>query len=311
MDKEIRFYCVVNPEGGGGRAKQLWFQLKTELENQHIAFDFEFTKAKGDGITLAQNAIEKGYTHLIAVGGDGTANELANGILLKQEENKQLRVALSLFSCGTGNDWVKSFQIPRDPVQFVRKLKNLKYRIQDVALVDYLKNKKGMSRYMINVAGLAYDAFVASNTEKQKKGFWAGKLYLLQVFRLLFSYKPEKALIITDEEEWEDTFYTINIGKCKYSGGNMQLVPHAVIDDGMLAVTLASALPKWEVILLTPRFYNGNIGKHPKIRTLHSKTIQIKSLEEKEILLEIDGEYVGHTPVRIEVVEKALKVFGF
>ncbi len=311
MDKQPSFYFIVNPEGGGGRAKHAWKLLKTELEKQHIPFEFENTTAKGEGIKIAKKAIENGYNHLIAVGGDGTANEVANGILLMQEEGNQHSLSLSLFSCGTGNDWVKTFQIPRDAVSFVNKLRNLRYRVQDVAKVAYRNDNINKSRYMINVAGLAYDAFVASRTENQKKGFWAGKLYLLQVFKLLFAYKPEKANIVIDEEEWEDRFYTINVGKCKYSGGNMQLVPHAVPDDGMLAVTIASSLAKWEVILQTPRFYNGNIGKHSKIRTLHSKIIQIESREEKEILLEIDGEYVGHTPVNMVVMEKALKVFGF
>ena len=311
MEKELCFYCIVNPEGGGGRALKAWRLLKAELEKQNVPFDYILTKAKGDGIEVALNAIDAGYEHLIAVGGDGTANEVANGILQKQAADNNLSLSLSLFSCGTGNDWVKAHNIPRDAASFVNNLNNLKYSIQDVGKVDFVENNKASSRYLINVAGLAYDAYVASKSEGQKKGFWAGKLYLFQIFKLLFSYKPEKASIVTDEEEWEDTVYTINVGKCKYSGGNMQLVPHAKPDDGMLAVTIASSLPKWEVILQTPRFYNGNIGKHPKIRTFHSKTIQIASLEDKAILLEIDGEFVGNTPVKIEVMEKALKVFGF
>lgn len=302
---------IINPAGGGGKAAKAWFKLKSELNKHSVSYTEHFTKSKGDAIEIVKKLAILGENHFVAVGGDGTAHEVANGILLAQEEGTATDAALCLFSCGTGNDWVREHQISTNIQKFVQAVNKPEYRFQDVGLIEYFdENKNKKSRYFINVAGMAYDAFVAKNTEGLKQGHFSGNFYLLHVFKNLLKYKPEKVLITADNRTWSQKVYTINIGQCRFSGGNMQLVPHAVFDSGHLAVTIADSMPKWEIILQTPKFYNGKLLQHPSISGFECDEIQINSLNNNEVLIEADGEYLGMTPVKIKNLSNRLKVFG-
>jgi diacylglycerol kinase family enzyme len=106
----------------------------------------------------------------------------------------------------------------------------------------------------------------------------------------------------------EDHFYTINAGICRYSGGGMQLVPHARPDDGLLALTLARRISKLEVLLVTPLFYAGKIGWHPAVSMCQAKEILVEGLNGDSVLVEADGEFLGEGPERLGLREKALRV---
>ncbi len=308
---KVYFQIIINPAGGGGKAAKTWKRLRLELERHSISFCEHLTSVKADAIQIAKELALAGHSHLIAVGGDGTAHEVANGILEAKETNPHLEIAMTLFSCGTGNDWVREHKISRNVSKFAEALLNLKYHIQDVGLIDFKDDQGSQStRYFINVAGMAYDAFVAKNTEGLKNGYFSGKFYLLHVFRNLLRYKPEKVLIKTPSKSWVQTVYTINIGQCRYSGGNMQLVPHASFDSGKLAVTVANQMPKWEIVLQTPKFYNGKLLDHPLISDFQCDSLEILSQNKDEVLIEADGEYIGTTPVAITNLCKKLKVFA-
>ena len=128
------------------------------------------------------------------------------------------------------------------------------------------------------------------------------------VGRCLFDYQLTPARIHFDGQTAEDNFYTINIGVCRYSGGGMQFVPQAVPDDGLLALTFARCLPKWDVLLQTPRFYNGNILSHPKVEGFSAKKITVEHIGSQPTLLEADGEFLGRTPCAFSVLERVLRV---
>lgn len=128
------------------------------------------------------------------------------------------------------------------------------------------------------------------------------------VAKCLFDYTLTPARIFFDGQQAEDSFYTINIGLCKYSGGGMQFVPHAVPDDGLFALTFARELPKWEVLLQTRRFYNGTLLEHPKVEGYSVKNIRVEHIGDVPTLLEADGEFLGETPVEFILLEKALTI---
>ncbi|MCC6461558.1 MAG: diacylglycerol kinase family lipid kinase, partial [Saprospiraceae bacterium] len=132
---------------------------------------------------------------------------------------------------------------------------------------------------------------------------------LLMVGRYLFKYRLRHARLLFNEQVVEDHFYTINIGVCRYSGGGMQLVPHAVPDDGLLALTFARRLPKWEVLLQTPRFYKGTILQHPKVEGYQVRKLRVEhDIGKTPTLLEADGEFLGESPAEFTILEKALRV---
>ena len=120
--------------------------------------------------------------------------------------------------------------------------------------------------------------------------------------------KPRKSKITYDGNVVEDDFYTINIGICRYSGGGMQFVPHAVHNDGLFALTMAQYMPKWQVFTATPYFYNGKLADHPKVSVAKAKSIKVEDLGGKPTLVEVDGEFLGGTPVEFSILEGALKI---
>ena len=297
----------MNPAAGKGKVnRKLPFIEKSLLSNQ-IFYELVKTQKSGDAILLVKKGIENGFRNIMAIGGDGTNNEVVNGII-QQDIVPSQSITYALLSIGTGNDWIKTHGIPQNIPKFLMMLKKGKTTFQDIGVVSYLNSETVQKRYFVNVAGMAYDAFVVKETEKQS-GIFSNKLfYLISLMRYLFQYKLQKAKIQVNGLELRDYFYTINVGICRFAGGGMEIVPHAVPNDGQLAITIAGQLSKWSVILNTYRFYNGTIAKLSKISTHFSTNIKVESLENDPIFLEVDGEFLGHTPVEFGIVPKALKI---
>ena len=209
---------------------------------------------------------------------------------------------------GTGNDWIKTHRIPKNSRQWIEFFQQGKTSFQDIGWLTYLKNGAEHKRYFLNVAGLSYDGFVAQKADEYKS--WASNalLYLFLIFRCLFQFKIPRSSVSFDGQTAESNFYTINIGICRYSGGGLLLVPHAIFNDGKLALTLIKRVSKLEVLLLTPLFYLGKIGLHPAVAMHQAEEILVKSLDTQPVLVEADGEFLGEAPVRMGILKNSLKV---
>ncbi|MBR9919813.1 MAG: diacylglycerol kinase family lipid kinase [Bacteroidetes bacterium] len=313
MNKEAgvsdKWFVIVNPQGGSGKVRKKWPNLKAKLLAAGIQLEDRFTSGKMDAVRLVQDAVLSGFRRIIAVGGDGTNHEVVNGILLQQVV-KSSEITYALLPVGTGNDWIRTHQIPKDPDAWIGMLKAGHTRLQDVGLVHYQAfDESRQKRYFVNIAGMAYDAFVVH--EMEQRGSWVRNslVYLVYVFALLFKYKLKEARVIADGQESRDKFYTINVGLCCYSGGGMQFVPHAVPDDGQLAFTTAGNLNVLQVMRATPWFYNGRVGEYPKVETGFARNIRVEAISDKasaQTQLEADGEHLGTTPVEFSIVPAAL-----
>jgi diacylglycerol kinase (ATP) len=275
---------IANPAAGGGKMARRWPEIERCLQELGIAYSVQFTERR-----------------------DGTNHEIANGIL-SQNIAPSTDVFYALLPSGTGNDWARTHGISTDIRTRLQALLKPKTVFQDAGLIQYVRDGKPATRYFVNVAGLAYDAFIAKKVEENGRASQSRLLYLLMIGRYLLEYKLSKAVIHFDKNREEDLFYTINVGICKYSGGGMQFTPHAVPDDGLLALTFARSLPKWEVLLQTPRFYNGTILDHARISGFQTKNVRIEHPGAIPTLLEADGEFLGETPAEFSVLEKALRI---
>ncbi len=301
------WFFIVNPISGGGKGITNWPNFKQGLENAGIDFQFAITEWRMHAKELAIQAIEQGIRHLVAVGGDGTANEVVNGIM-EQKSWSSTDITFTILPVGTGNDWIKQHQIPKDFSQWLQYFKSGKTSYQDVGWLTYRNSGNGKKRYFINVAGMAYDAYVAKKAEALGTRISNKFFYLLLVFRCLFEFRLPLVKVKFDKEELTRYLYTVNVGVCRYSGGGFQLVPHAVPDDGKLAMTIARRLTKLEVLLITPLFYSGKIAWHPAI-TLHDvENIHVESQDGQMLLVEADGEFLGEAPTQFGVIKKVLKI---
>lgn len=301
-----KWFIIVNPKANGGRLEKQWNNIQQCLIDHNIDFFDQKTTHQNHATELAKEAIGNGFRKIIAVGGDGTGNEVANGIL-QQKIIPSSEITFALLPVGTGNDWIKTHKIPKHLKTWLEMLKNEKTTFQDAGFISCSFNEKKVERYFINVAGMAYDAFGVQISEGKSWRFPKIQ-YLLNALLGLFKYKIHRAKLIFDEQEVVDFFYTINVGVCKYSGGGMQLVPHAIPNDGKLALTFAKKLSKLAVILNTYRFYNASLLQHSKVEGFLTKKIRVETMDDEPTGVEVDGEYIGETPVEFSILPKALKI---
>ncbi len=298
---------IVNPAASGGGVAERWDKISKSLIAKNIAFDVVFTKRKMHAAILAEQAIGNGFRHLVAVGGDGTAHEVVNG-LFQQKTCPPQNVTFCLLPIGTGNDWVKTHQIPKKIRSWLSCFKKEKTTFQDVGFIGFQKDGKPQSRYFINVVGLSYDGYLAKKMEGQKALFFKALIYLEMTARWLFKYKTPRLSVEFNGQKREGQLLTVNIGICKYSGGGMQLAPHAVPDDGLLALSIVHKINPIMVLLISPLFYLGKIGWHPKVHLFQTNQVIVKPLQGDTVLAEADGEFLGEAPAEIRILPKALKI---
>jgi len=302
------WYVIVNPIANNGKTKNFIPKIKAAFEKASLEYKLVTSEYKWHCAELAQEAVENGYHKIVAVGGDGTGHEVVNGIF-NQDAVPTEMVTFSLIPFGTGNDWVKTYNLPKDIEKMVEILKRGKTRFQDMGLSRY-KDAKGRpaERYFFNVAGFGYDAYITKKSNEER-GFKlsTGLYYYSLIFKCLFQYKPKIARLILDEKIIESNYYTINVGLCKYSGGGMQLTPHALPDDSLFAISTVDKMSKLRVLISTQYLY-GNIHNHPKGHLYKARKVKVEGLKNNETMLELDGEYVGTTPVEFSLLDKALKV---
>lgn len=301
------WFFIVNPKAGNGKARRKWLKYLPMLQKELGALEWAYTEHSGHAIDLVGTAISQGYRRIIAVGGDGTNNEVINGIFA-QEAPIRSALLYALLPIGTGNDWIRTHSIPKKIDSWISMIKKEQTLLHDIGKVQYKNGETDGRRYFINVAGLAYDAYVVQMTDKYKHWISNKLFYLAFTLACLFRYRLSKASIQYGRQRVEGQFYTINIGICRHSGGGMQLVPHAIPNNGLFALTLASKMSKLSVILNTPKFYNGRIGNHSKVDLSVAETIQIATLEGPPLMLEVDGEWLGYGPVEFSILKKALRV---
>lgn len=298
----------MNPNAGTKKGEKDWHTISDLLQAQQIPFVSHFTRAKGHAIEITADHIRKGHRRFIVVGGDGTLNEVVNGIFT-QDDVPSLDFLVGMIPVGTGNDWCRMFGVPFKYKKAVKLISRRKTFVQDIGKVSYFNSESPETRYFINVAGMGYDAVVAEKTNKDKSAGRGGPLvYLKNLFTSLLFYKHSNTAIYIDgaEHPVTDQTFSLSVGICKYNGGGMKQLPNAVADDGILDMTLIKKLGKFTVLKEIKRLYDGSFIEHPKVDTFTGKQFRITSIP--EIQLETDGESLGHSPFEFGILPRSLKV---
>ena len=293
---------IINEAAGGRKTEFDWPEIEQHLQNHGIRFEPYFTSRRLHAAIIAKNKIKEGFSKIIVVGGDGTMNEVING-LFSQGIKQTTEVMLGMISVGTGNDWAKMFNIPLGYEEAVKTIKKQHTFIQDAGLVQYTKNGKEWNRYFINIAGMGFGARVVERSNQMKaKGKSSTLLYFYNIFASLIRYRALKANIQIDGESFNRNIFSLNVGICKYNGGGMIQVPHAVADDGLYAITLIKKMGKLNVLANVKRLYNGSIVNHSRVETYTGQSVQIQG--SKKLQIETDGETLGHGPVKFEIIPR-------
>lgn len=298
---------IVNPQSANGRLGRDWPVWQKRLETLLPKMEVHISQQAGNATLIVLQGVERGIRHVLAVGGDGMAHQVINGIMA-QDEVPSSEIAFALLPIGTGNDWVKTHQIPRKWEKWAQYFRSAQAGHQNLGLIKYLTpDGHPAERYFLNVAGLAYDAFVVRFLAGKTSILPAKLYYFWSTFRCLFQYRPQAGQLSFNGQQVQDAFYTINLGIGKYSGGGMQLVPHAEANGKDLALTYVGRISRLAVLLNSYRFYKGRIASYHKAALAHTSQINITPLSGQELLIEADGEFLGQSPSAITIIPKALR----
>ncbi len=238
---EIKF--VVNPAAGGGAVARAWPQIFRRLGESGIPLDYEMTKAAGDAMEIARRAVRQGYRIVVAVGGDGTVNEAANGIL----DSGSTDAALGVVSAGTAHAFASSLGIPHDCRHDWSWLNYPRSVPIDVGVVQCSRGGESIRRYFVNEASLGLPAEMARNWERLPRTLGRGMnlaIRTMSAYGSFVMHRNARTTLQIDGRTISNRCACIVVANGRYIGDGMQLAPHAQIDDGLLDVVTFGDLPK-------------------------------------------------------------------
>ena len=282
------WYLIINPTSGKGSTKKIWRSITSILNKKNIKFDFAFTEYEKHSIKLIEEALIKGYRKFICVGGDGTIHNITNGIMLQNiVDNKEIKVGI--IPIGTGNDWIKTYNISKNIKKAIAIILKEKTVAQDIGLIKIENTNKEV--FFNNLAGIGFDGYVVNKVDKLKKyGFIA---YLLGGIIGLFSYKKSFLKVSFNKENYESKALMILVGLCKFSGGGMQLTKDVDTSDGLFDITIAKDFSLLKLLVNIPNLFNGKIVKNKLVSTYKTNKLSVSVLDKSEPFIQADGELIG------------------
>jgi diacylglycerol kinase (ATP) len=296
-----KFLAIVNPAAGGGRSAKLAGAQLARLKEKGLRVDAIASMAPGHAVQLAREAYDQGYRRFLAVGGDGTAHEIINGIFPREGQTD--RVELGFLPMGTGNSFLRDFT-DKGAESSVEALLAGRKRTVDVLR---LRHATG-TIYSFNLLSIGFTADVGALTNRRFKAF--GHLgYLLGVFVRVLQLKRRAFKLSSDSENsWDDRrclFLTFN--NSKYTGGTMMIAPTADPSDGYIEFVRWGPIGRLGLLKMLPRLYDGTHTQHPLSETRRVKQVQFAVDEPVDVM--IDGEIVTVILREINILPGAMDVY--
>jgi YegS/Rv2252/BmrU family lipid kinase len=266
-----------------------------------------FTEHRGHAMELTRKYIHAGFRRFIVVGGDGTLNEVVNGVFT-QSFVDPFRIVIAMIPVGTGNDWCRMFNIPGDYEKAIQLIIKNREFLQDTGLLEYTGvNGKPGKRYFINIAGMGFDAMVAEKTNQDKdKGKGNPLSYFVNIFTSLFSFKTANTTITLDDRVISPEVFSMTAAIGKFNGGGMKQAPNACPDDGLFDLTIIRKIGKFKVIRNVLKLLDGSFTKLPEVSSFRTTSIRIDSIP--ALNAEVDGESLGHSPFSFSILPRSLRI---
>lgn len=273
MEAKSNYFLIVNLIAGQGRCKELFPQVKMELDRRHIQYDLHFTNEPMEAVDVAKMGIEAGFSHIVAMGGDGTVNEVANGLLGSD-------ATLAVIPAGTGNDFIRMLGIPGNPMQAIDTLLDGTTRTIDLGQVED-------DRCFVNGLGIGLDAQVARDVLKMER-LRGAPAYITAAVRQVFRFRAFPVTLSTPEEQFELTCLSVGIANGIYAGGGFRLAPRADLDDGLIDISALGDYPKLERLFRLPKV---RAGKHVDWKNVtYRQASEVTISSPKKLIAHVDGE---------------------
>ena len=306
-----KWLVIVNPKASVGKSGKDWPIIKQSLINEGIEFDDVLTEYPRHAIEIVRNAIvEQGYRKFISVGGDGTNNEVINGIFT-QDVVPTDEITMATMPIGTGNDWRRTFDIPLEYDEVAKIIKAGQIFVHDVGKLTHYTDGDPKIRYFLNAAGTGLDEMVCSSTNLMKQQGKGGTIrYLISLVKCMLKYKVTHVQIsIDDQMVFDDNILSVSVGNCRYNGGGMMMMPTAVPNDGLLDVTVIRKVSMFKFAANVKNIYDGSfIKKINEVQTFKGKKIRIVSIPPHSLRVETEGENLNNSPFDFDILPKAINM---
>jgi diacylglycerol kinase (ATP) len=292
---------LVNPASGNGATGKRWPELAHRASLLGLNGETLLSDRPGHLIELAGRAVDGGARLVVAVGGDGTLNEVVNGIAGRDVE-------LATIPLGTGMDFVRTYGIPTKFDDAVRCALDGATRTIDAGRVSYrMWSGEAAGRWFANVGSVGMSGAVAQRANGMSKVLGGKLTFFYALTRVFLEWEnTEVTVLLDDGEERRGLMHDVVVANGAWHGGGMKLAPAAVPDDGLFEVVLIGDIGKIDFLTTAPKIYKGRHVEHAKVEVVRSKRVEVDAAE--HLPIEVEGEQIGTTPAVFEVVPGALRV---
>lgn len=286
------YHFMVNPKSSSGRGIRFWWTVKDELDKRNVPYTVSFTKHLGHATELTKQLCNNGtdIKNIVILGGDGTMNEVLNGI------DDFTKVLLGYIPSGSSNDLARSLKIPKNPIDALNNiLKPKKFKYLDYGIIHFVDTDFAPRKFICS-SGMGYDASVCNEVQssplkKRLNRIGAGKfVYIAIAIKQLVTLKRRSATLIVDRQK-KDTYHKVFLVSNmihKYEGGGLLMAPTADPSDGKLSICLVHNMSRIKAFLLLPTIFTGAHIKHKGVEAFHCSELEI--IMDNDTSVHTDGE---------------------
>jgi diacylglycerol kinase (ATP) len=298
-----RMTLICNAKSGRGGVGRALPEVLQCLEERELDYDLRYTEGKEHASTIARKALREGSRFLVAMGGDGTVHEVVNG-MVEDDRAVDSEAVMGVVAAGTGSDFIKTFGMPPSPSHAAAHLDGPESFPIDIGKITLDVDGKTKIKYFANIAEVGLGAEAVAQAGRLPR--WLGPtVYFFAFWMVMRKHRPERVSIDLVDKKFEGRMNNLVVANGQFFGGGMKVAPKAVPTDGLLDVQIEHT-GRREAIALMPKVYKGQHVPHPDIE--EAKRVRLSVSSDRPLLIEADGEVLGHTPAQFEVLRDLIRL---
>lgn len=276
----------------------------TFSDNYKIAFFL--SEYSGHAIELSDKAAQEGFNYIICVGGDGSLNEVVNGVMQAKNRNNEIDIKVGILPFGTGNDFIKTIKSPHTFSGIKNLIDNDSFKEIDLGIVQFKNHTESdSSRYFINITDIGIGGVVVQNLGKYSKALGGNIAYMSAIINTLLSYRNQPIKAVADEFTFEGKVKNFVVANGKYFGSGIGIAPDAEVDNGKFSIVILAEASLIEFLKFSVTFKKCVKIDHPQIIYKSAKEISVDSLSTPQPI-DMDGEFIGYSPMKIKILPRVL-----
>ena len=303
---------VINPHSAGGATGRRWREVEPLLRATLGDLDVQRTLGRRDAERIARNAVRAGVQRLVVAGGDGTTSEVVSGLLAAGVAHE---AQVGILPMGTGRDLPRTLGIPSDVPAAIAALGRGATRRLDALRVGY-RDASGAERiaWSLNVTSFGLSGLTVEMVKRAPHFLGGSAAFLLGALGSIARYRSSRVAIVADGVTvFDGPLVLAAAANGRYFGGGMQIAPNALPDDGLLDLVVVGELPKAALIAALPSLYRGTHLSNPAVAVHRATRIEARpspSTTPRPVWIDVDGEGLGTLPLTVELLPKAVTLFG-